>query len=152
MELITGDTIDFSEWTDFGYYELLQYWDKQESEENLSIRRWLGVSPRVGRAFCYWILTAKGMVIEKTTVQHVTNDEAATDDFQSIIGHYHKCLAEDFGQGYHYASDLDGLEGFTNDDVPNPYKAYGEAYNGPNLMLNVDDYVKNTKDTEAAVD
>ena len=85
----------------------------------------------------------KGNVIARTTVHNVTKDEAATDYFQGGIGHYYKCLAEAFGQGYHYASDLDGLEGFKNNDVPNPYKAYVEEYNGPNLMLDVDDHVKN---------
>ena len=61
-------------------------------------------------------------------------------------------MAEAFGQGYHYASDLDGLEGFKNNDVPNPYKAYVEAYNGPNLMLDVDDHVKNSEYAEVAAD
>ena len=56
------------------------------------------------------------------------------------------------GQGDHYSSDLYGLEGFTNDDLPNPYKTYEEAYNGPNAMLDVDDYVKNAEDAEAAAD
>ena len=123
-ERITGETIDISEWNDFGYYKMFQYWDKQESEENPRISRWLGMSHRVCSALCYWVLTYKGKVIARTTVQHVTNGEAATDDFHRSIGHYHKCLAEDFGRGNHYASDLDGLEGFTNDDVPNPYETY----------------------------
>ena len=50
-------------------------------EEKLRIGIWLGVSHRVGRALCYWILTAKGRVISSTTFQNVTKDEAATDDF-----------------------------------------------------------------------
>ena len=47
---------------------------------------------------------------------------------------------------------MDGLEGFANDDVPNPYETYEEAYNGPNAMLDVDDYVNNAEDAEAAAD
>ena len=113
-------------------------------------------------------MTAKGKAIVRTTVQHVTKYEAVTDDLQRSIGHYHKCLDEDFGRGENYASNLDGLEGFKNDDVPNlgdwdhgkqqrsdglegfknddvpsPYENYKESYNGPNAMLDVDDYVKN---------
>ena len=34
---ITGDTIDISEWNDFGYYYLCQYWDNKESEYNPDI-------------------------------------------------------------------------------------------------------------------
>ena len=119
-ELITADTIDISEWTNFGYYNLCQYWYKKELEENPRIGRRLGVSHRVGSALYYYILTAKGQVIARKAVHHVTKEEAATDYFQGIIGHYNKCLADNFGQGNHYASDLDGLEGFTNDDAPNP--------------------------------
>ena len=61
-------------------------------------------------------------------------------------------MDETFGRGDHYANNLDGLEGFTNDDVPNAYKTYKEAYNGPNRMLDVNDYEKNAKDAEAAAD
>ena len=53
MECKTGDTIDISEWTDFGYYDLYQYWDKQESEENPRIGRWIGVFHREVSALCY---------------------------------------------------------------------------------------------------
>ena len=58
---------------------------------------------------------------------HVTKDKAATDDLQRIIGQYHKWLDEVFGRGDHYARYLDGIEGFTNDDVPKPYDTYKYA-------------------------
>ena len=91
----------------------------------------------------------KGKVIARKTAQHVKNDEAATDDFQISIGHYHECLAEDFVQGDHYARYLDGLEDFPNNYVPNQYETYEEAYNGKNVMLDVDDYVNNAEYAEA---
>ena len=119
MECITGDTIDISYWTGFGYYDFTQYWDKQESEENLKIGRWLGVSHRVCSALCYWILAAKSKVIAGKTVQQVTKDESATDDFQRVIWHNNNCLAKSFGKGDYYASNLYGIEWFTNDDVLN---------------------------------
>ena len=90
-------------------------------------------------------MKTKGKFIVRTTVQHVTKDEATTDYFQRIIGHYHKWLAEAFGQGYRYTSDLDGLEGFKNDYLPNPYNTNKEAYNGSNVMPDVNAYVKNYK-------
>ena len=91
-------------------------------------------------------------MIVRTTDQHVTKDESGNGDFQRIIGHYHKCLAEAFFRGDHYASDLDGLEGFTNDYLPNPYKTYEEAYNGSNAMLDADDYVNNSEFVEVVDD
>ena len=75
-----------------------------------------------------------------------------TDDLQRSIIQYHKLLAEAFGQGDHYASNLDRIEGFTHDDVPNPYENYEEAYNAPNAMLDMDHYVNNSYDAESAVD
>ena len=33
MDHLTGETLDISEWTYFGYYDLCQYWDKQISAE-----------------------------------------------------------------------------------------------------------------------
>ena len=122
MERITGDTIDISEWTNFGYYELLQYWDKQESEENPMIGRWFGLSCILVSVLCYYILTVKGKFIARKTVQHVKNDEVTTDYLQRSIGHYSKCLAESFGQVDHYNNNLDGIEGFTNNDAPKPYE------------------------------
>ena len=124
MERLTGNNVDRSEYTSFGSYNLYQYWDKQDLEENLRIRRYLGVSHRVGSVSCCWILSEKGKVIARTTVHHVTKDEAATDYLQNSIGHYHKCLAEAFGRGDHYARNLYVIEGFTDDDLPKPYKTY----------------------------
>ena len=48
MERITGDMVDISEWTDFGFYELCWYWDTPNDWENPKLRRWLGVSHRIG--------------------------------------------------------------------------------------------------------
>ena len=66
-------------------------------------------------------------MIARTTVRNVKYDEAATDDFQRNVGHYHKCLDEALGLEDHYARNLDGIEGFTNDDVPNLYETCEEA-------------------------
>ena len=91
-------------------------------------------------------------MISRTTVHHVTKDEATINDFHRSIRHYHKCLAEDFVQGDHYASDLDGIEVFINDDVTNPYYTYKEAQNRPNAILYVDDYVNNSEHAKSAAD
>ena len=76
---------------------------------------------RVVSAWWYWTLTSKDKVIARKTVKTFTKDEAMTDDLQRSIILYHKLLAEAFGQGDHYASNLDRIEGFTHDDVPNLY-------------------------------
>jgi hypothetical protein len=54
LEIITGDTPDISEYTDFGFYN----WVTFRSNDGLSeveLGRWLGVPHRVGRLMSYWI-------------------------------------------------------------------------------------------------
>ena len=71
---VTGDTVDISEYLDFGYYD--RVWYKENSglgPEKLG--RWLGISHRTGRLMCYYILTQNGTVMSRTTVQRVTTLE-----------------------------------------------------------------------------
>ena len=92
MDHLTGETLDISEWTYFGYYDLCQYWDKQISAEIPKIGKQLGVTHRVGRQLCYWILTDKGTVIAKNTAQHLMQGEVTTDDCERCITQFHKKL------------------------------------------------------------
>ena len=102
MARLIGDTVDISKCTYFVYYDLYQYQDKQSSEENPKIGRLLGVFHRVFSAVCYWMLTYKGEVIAGTTVQHVTQDEVATDDCDNLVTHFHDKLDVILFQGKHY--------------------------------------------------
>ena len=74
---VTGDTPDISEYLDFEFYA--QVWYKDNA--GLSPQqpgRWLGVASRTGRLICYHILTQKGTVVSRSTVQRVTNLEQQT--------------------------------------------------------------------------
>ena len=56
MTHITGETVDISEFLDFGFYD--RVWYKENSGLGPeSPGRWLGVSSRTGRLMCYFILT-----------------------------------------------------------------------------------------------
>ena len=93
---VTGDTVDISEYLDFGFYDRVWY------KENAGLGperpgRWLGISHRTGRLMCYHVLTQKGTVLSRTTVQRVTNLELQVesikkifDDFDKEIGHHLK--------------------------------------------------------------
>jgi len=50
LEVLTGDTIDISEWTEFEFYDLVVYWDDRENEAGQSIGRWLEPSHHIGSA------------------------------------------------------------------------------------------------------
>ena len=57
MEILTGGTIDISEWMESEFYDLWWYWDNQTDNTEVKIGRWIGVSLRVGSTLCYWVLT-----------------------------------------------------------------------------------------------
>ena len=56
LEGLTGDTIDISEFPEFEFCDLVWFWNNQSGNTKPIFVRWLGVSPRVGSALCYWIL------------------------------------------------------------------------------------------------
>ena len=116
MERVTGDSIDISEWLEFEFYDLCWYWDNQQDTKEAKIGRWLGVSHRVGSALCYWILTEKGQILSRTTVQHVTREEVQNPGIQQAIREYHTTLYQIIG-AEEFVSDMDGFSDFVNDDV-----------------------------------
>ena len=97
IERITGDTVDISEWMEFEFYDLCEYWDVPNTEDNPKIGRWLGVSHRVGSAMSYWILTSTGQVISQTTVQHLTSTKVDRPHIVARINNYHIDLDKKLG-------------------------------------------------------
>ena len=64
---------------------------------------------------CYWIISKKGKVLSRTTVQHITDDEQGDSNVQERVHNHHGYLEaalgiEDFG------TSLDGYGYFINDD------------------------------------
>ena len=98
LERLTGDTIDISEWIDFEFYDLVWYWDDLDDEAKPSIGRWLGVSHHVDSEVCYYILTDKGEVISRTTVQHIPHEEFIKPEVQEAVKAYHLSLNQFLGQ------------------------------------------------------
>jgi hypothetical protein len=58
---------------------MVAYYDQKKldmTEDGCCLARWLlGVSHCVGSDLCYWLVTQSGIVIARTTVQHVVRDE-----------------------------------------------------------------------------
>ena len=74
LERVTGDTVDISEYLDFGFCDWCWY------HENVGLGptklgRWLGVAHKVGGLMSYWVLTTNSTVITRMTVQRVTSLE-----------------------------------------------------------------------------
>jgi hypothetical protein len=87
LQEVTGETVDISEYLDFGFYDHVSYKENAGLGETC-IGRWLGVSHRVGSLMSYWILTKKGTVISRSTVQRITILEQQTDEFKQAIGEF----------------------------------------------------------------
>ena len=68
-EVVTGRTPDISEFAHFDWGQWVWYRDVSSfPEPNVFLGRWLGVAHDVGQAMTYWILTAKGTVIARSSV------------------------------------------------------------------------------------
>jgi hypothetical protein len=88
IERLLGQTVDISEWLDFDFYERVWYWDQAKMDmasEQARLGRWLGIAHRVGSDMTYWILTDTGNVIARSTVQHVTVADMATDAMKTKV-------------------------------------------------------------------
>ena len=76
---ITGETVDISEYIDFGFYDKL-YFKDNDGVSPIEPGRRLGISHQSGRLICYNLLTQTGKVISKSTSQWVTNIDLSTDE------------------------------------------------------------------------
>ena len=84
---MTGETPGISEYLDFGFYDHVSY--KENAGLGMTaIRRWLGLYHRVDRIMSYWILTQKGTVISRTTVQRLNIIERDTDEVKASVSKF----------------------------------------------------------------
>ena len=82
-------------------------------------------------------------------VKHAIRYEVATNDYQRHTIRFHDNIDIRLGQGNHYAVDLDGLDYFVNDNVPNLFEEKQEPYTGLDNMLDIHEYVNNSADEDA---
>ena len=95
IERVMGQTVDISEWLDFDFYDRVWYWDHQKTDmnnEQAKIGRWLGIAHRIGSDMTYWVLTEAGHVIARSTVQHITLSDMATDAIRDRVSAFDAAL------------------------------------------------------------
>ena len=102
--MVTGNTPDIMEYTEFAWYEPIFYYDDLPFPDSKRIiARWIGVAHCVGQALCYWLFTRTGQVIARTSVQKLTDIESRTPEIQQEIREFDKAIAEllplDIGKG-----------------------------------------------------
>jgi hypothetical protein len=134
-EMVTGNTPDISEYTEFSWYEPIYYYDDVTfPEAKRNIARWLGIAHRVGQALCYWVLTNTGQVIARTTVQKLSNEEKLSSVIQDELRTFDKHVTDRLPE---YTPDADDL-------FMNPKDIYDVACDEPfeqeSAMPEQDDY------------
>jgi hypothetical protein len=65
LEKVTGETVDISNYLDFGFYDYVVYRDNAGLSES-KIGRWLGVAKNVGTMMTFYVLTRTGQVVSRT--------------------------------------------------------------------------------------
>ena len=102
MENITGDTIDISEYLDFGFYYPGWYWDKLSGEKGEAFpERFLGISHRVGTGIWYWVLNEQGDFISQYTAQHITKEEILNKTLRETMEIANKNIKEKLADEKH---------------------------------------------------
>ncbi|KAI2499224.1 Reverse transcriptase (RNA-dependent DNA polymerase) [Fragilaria crotonensis] len=99
LERVTGHTVDISDWLDFDIFERVWYWNQRKmdmTDEQACIGHWLACRSHcvLGSDMTYWILTESGKVIARSTVQHITVADMATDEMQARVRTFDSNLAD----------------------------------------------------------
>ena len=70
------------------FYNHLWWLNKKHpstTNDNTILGRWLGISHKIGRDICYWVLTRLGKVITRTMVQNVIHTNLIDPDMKQRI-------------------------------------------------------------------
>ena len=152
LEKVTGETIDISEYLDFGFYDWVWYRENAGLGET-KIGRWLGVSShRVGTLMSFWVLASTGKVLSRTTVQRVTQLELQLEETTVRTKAYTEQLTERIGANDFVQQDDDGNYIFNIDDWDDPafdadfLKKVATAINDPNIKEADDDFTPDSFD------
>ena len=118
---LTGDTADISHLAEFGFYDFVWYMNPRGkgpgSEGDMRrkrLGRYLGPSENVGEALCGAILTAKGKIIDRTSIIPLSPIDSNSDVIKSMMNKYDASIqprlqkrTSDFERGV-IPADIDG--------------------------------------------
>ena len=93
------------------------------------------------------MLTDKGQILSRTTVQHITKNEVQIPEIQQSIHDYHSKLHSILGEK-EFTTNMDGFSDFINDDVDSGSSMDEDVLDWMGKYLGPQD----TKDIDAMVD
>jgi hypothetical protein len=102
LQKVTGESVDISNYLDFGFYDHVIYRDNAGLSES-KIDRWLGVSQNVGSMKTFYFLTQTGQVVSRSSVERVKEIEKGTDEMRRKLEEFdaeikHRFKFEDLGK------------------------------------------------------
>ena len=100
LERVTGDTVDISEYLDFGFYDWCWYHENAGLGPT-KLGRWLGVAHKVVGLMSYWVLTINCTVIARTTVQRITSLEMQTSHMKERTQAFDEATKDKIKDGEH---------------------------------------------------
>ena len=93
LQKVVGETVDISNYLEFGFYDLVWYRDNAGLGEQ-KLGRWLGVAQNIGSIMTYHILQSNGEVVARSTVWNITNLEKETDSTGEAIKSFNDELSQ----------------------------------------------------------
>jgi hypothetical protein len=81
LQNVTGETVDISNYLDFGFYDHVVYRHNAGLSES-KIGQWLGVAKNVGTMLTFYVLTQTGQVVSKSSVERLKEIEKRTDEMK----------------------------------------------------------------------
>jgi hypothetical protein len=81
LQNVTGETVDISNYLDFGFYDYVVYRDNAALSES-KMGRWLGVAKNVATMLTFYVLTKTGQVVSRSSVERVKEIDKRTDEMQ----------------------------------------------------------------------
>ncbi|KAI2495086.1 Reverse transcriptase (RNA-dependent DNA polymerase) [Fragilaria crotonensis] len=152
LEQITGETVDISEYLDFGFYDWVWYRENAGLGET-KVGRWLGVSHRIGTLMSFWVLSSSGKVLSRTTVQRMTQLEMQLEENKTRMKDFSEQLTERIVGGNDIvAEDENGNVILEIDDWDNPafdsefVEKFGRTINDPTIKEADQDFTPDSFD------
>ena len=134
LEYITGETVDISEYLDFGFFD--RVWFKQEAGiGETRLGRFLGISHHVGSLMSYWVLPDSGIPESRTTVQRVTIPESQTETNIARFAAYDSKIAARFKEGRLLQGEKPHLEDWDQliQDDPDFAEEFNRTFSNPEV-------------------
>lgn len=93
LEDVTGETVDISEYLDFGFYARIWFHDNAGLGEK-QLGRWLVVSKHIGSTMTFYVLAKNGQIISRSSVQRATNLESQQTELVQLFKEFDEAIKQ----------------------------------------------------------